>query len=219
MTAEYSYTPDKKSVTRNLRTYLLYVYAPRFLRDLSLAAIFAAALPAWNAVHLEHPMFFPFACAALISLLIPFVTYFSYIGNVLKAIETTGSLDKELSVRLSDHEITVSYDKNTGTTEYRRLKYFFCRGDRLFLLADQNLPAGTILLDRIPGHEAEFIDCLRADGLKELGFWSFRRWWLNLFIAVLMAAGLVVGSYLINYANTAEPEEVSEYRENGDGNI
>ena len=219
MTAEYSYTPDKKSVAGNLRTYLLYVYAPRFLRDLALAAMFAAALPAWNAVHPEHPMFLPFACAALISLLIPFVTYFSYIGNVLKAIETTGSLGREHSVRLSDHEITVSYDKNTGTTEYRRLKYFFRRGDRLFLLADKNLPAGTILLDRVPGHEAEFIACLRADGLKELRFWSFRRWWLNLFIVVLMTAGLVVGSYLINYANTAEPEEVSECRGNGDGNM
>ena len=219
MTAEYSYTPDKKSVTKNLRTYLLYVHAPWFLRDRALAAIFAAALPAWNAVHLEHPMFFPFACVALISLLTPFVTYFSYIGNVLKAVEATGSLGKEHSVRLSDHEITMSYDKNTVTTEYRRLKYFFRCGDRLFLMADKKLPAGTILLDRIPEQEAEFIACLRADGLKELRFWSFRRWWLLIFMAVLMTAGLLVGSYLINYTNAAEPEEVSEYRENGDGNI
>ena len=219
MTAEYSYTPDKKSVTKNLRTYLLYVHAPWFLRDLMLAAIFAAALPAWNAVHLENPMFFPFACAALISLLTPFVTYFSYIANVLKAIETTGSLGREHLVRLSDHEITVSHDKNTGTTEYRLLKYFFRRGDRLFLMADKKLPAGTILLDRIREHEAEFIACLRADGLNELRFWSFRRWWLHLFIAVIIAAGLLVGSYLINYTNAAAPECVSEYRENGDGNI
>ena len=210
MTAGYSYTPDKKSVAKNLRTYLLYVYAPCFFRNFALAAIFAATLPTWNAVHPENPIFFPFACAAIISLLTPFVAYFSYTGNILKAVEATGSLGKGHSVRLSDHEITVSYDKNTGTTEYRRLKYFFRRGDRLFLMADKKLPAGTILLDRIREHEAEFIACLRADGLKELRFWNFRRWWLHLLIVAIMTAGLFVGIYIINRSKISEPEYVSE---------
>ena len=200
MKIEYTYIPDKRDVIKNLRAYLRYVYAPWLFMDIALAAIFAAQL----ALQPQDPR--PYICGFIVLLLVPVLSYFRYINAALNGVDILWKLEQEYTISLDDHELTSRFGKNTVSVEYRKMKYFFRRGERLFLIADKNILCGTIRLEKIPGHEAELIACLHADGVRELRFWDFRRWWKRMLI-VLIAALLFFGTkYFIDYSGNAERE-------------
>ncbi len=207
MKVEYTYIPNKREAVKNLRYYLWYVYAPWLFMDLALAVVFAAQL----ALQPRDPR--PFIYGFFVLVLVPVLSYFRYISAMLNGADILGPLEQENTIGLSDHELTSRFGKNAVSVEYRKLKYFFLCGKRLFLIAEKNILCGTIRLEKIPGYEAELIAALRADGVRELRFWSFRRWWKRVLI-VLVAALLVFGTkYFIDYSRNAEREWSQTERE------
>ena len=183
MTVEYKYLPERGNIKRSIRIFSIFTFAPWMFMCFSLAAI------AW--VLAATGDFGDWAGPAIFVTALPFIAYFRYTRSTLRFIDTQGALERELSVTLNDHEFTVSDGKNTSSMEYRKMKCFYRHGGLLFLIADRYIPCGTIRLEKITGHEAELIACLRADGMKELHFWSFSRWWKQLLFVAVIAGSLL----------------------------
>ena len=207
MKVEYTYILNRSEVIKSLRYYLWYIYAPWLFMDLALATVFAAQL----ALQPREPQLY--ICGFFALVLVPVLCYFRYINAVLNGVETLGQLEQEHTMILNDHELTSRSGKNTVSVEYRKMKYFFRCGKRLFLTAEKDILCGTICLEKITGRETELIACLRADGVKELRFWDFRRWWRRVLV-VLIAALLLSGTkYFIDYSRHAELEWSQTERE------
>ena len=183
MTVEYKYLPERRDIKRNIRISSMFAFAPWMFMCFSLAAI------AW--VLAATGDFGDWAGPAIFVTALPFIAYFRYTRSTLRFIDTQGALERELSVMLNDHEFTVSDGKNTSSMEYRKMKCFYRHGGLLFLIAERNIPCGTIRLEKITGHEAELIACLHADGVRELRFWSFSRWWKQLLFVAVIAGSLI----------------------------
>lgn len=101
-----------------------------------------------------------------------------------RLLARTGSFEQTTTIHLTDTLMEITCGANATRMEYRTFYDYLLQ--REFIVLRQSPTGGMAIIrrDKFPDNGEELLRCLDTSAVRKFRFWSLRRWWLVLLLAL-----------------------------------
>ena len=178
----FSTVSSKKRFIRALWLYYIYIYAPRIVRNIVMIAFCMISERI-----VEEPWNIGFFVLAGILLTVMLLEFPIYCHRITTVVSKLGVFTQETHFRFYSDRFYSRCKDNENTTTYNSFSGYFQLQDILVLTIGNNIFSSVFPVNQLKEHLPEVITCLETAGVKEIKFFTAKRWLLTIGSIALVA--------------------------------
>ena len=169
MDIQYTRQNSVKNLIYALWNYYLFIFAPRKVWQCCLAIILF-----WFAA--IHPSDELLIFIAIIHVGLTVIDFPLFCFRMIKHLRPLGVFEHETVIKVTSDGIETSCNGNMVNSKYSSYAGYFILKNAVFMLGPNSSFAGAVSLAALPDNGKEFIGILKANNLKQMAFFTVKRW-------------------------------------------